>query len=157
MNQIKLLALAAFAACIFTAARAADYAVQANFWTATSITNVTAIATNLNAAIEVKKTDSFTIQAVLAFTNACAGTYDIQWTCSADGVTYVSAPAAPGASGWFSIPLTNGGAVVTWVTNISMGPCGYFRINYGTNQAGQSLTNASILGYVKPNRTSKDY
>ena len=157
MKQIKLLTLAAIAACSLTAARAADYAVQANFWTATSITNATGIASNLNAAIEVTKTDAFTIQVVLGFTNACAGTYDIQWTCSADGVNYVSAPAAPGASGWFSIPLTNGGAVVTWVTNVPMSSCGRWKINYGTNQAGQSLTNASVLGYVKPNRTSKDY
>jgi hypothetical protein len=138
-------------------ARAADYARQANFWTATSITNVTGVASNLNAAIEVTKTDSFTLQFALGFTNPCAGTYDVQWTTSADGLTYASAPAMPGASGWFSIPLTNAGAVVTWITNIPMASRGFWKINYGTNQAGQSLTNAQVLGYVKPNRTSRDY
>ncbi len=157
LSRFLLPLLCGFALISAFPARAADYAVQGNFWSATSITNATGIATNLNAAIEVKKTDSLTLQFVLGFTNACAGTYDVQWTSSADGVTYASAPAMPGASGWFSIPLTNGGAVVTWITNISIGSRGYYKLNWGTNQAGQSLTNASVLGYVKPRRTAQDY
>jgi len=138
-------------------ARAADYAVQKTFWSASSITNATGVATNVNAAIDLTKTADFTIQFVLAFTNACAGTYDVQWTTSADNSTYASAPAMPGASGWFSIPLTNGGTTVTWLTNISVASRGYWKLNWGTNQAGQSLTNAQVLGYMKPKRTSQDY
>lgn len=149
--------LCALAVLSRLSAFAGDYGPQRVFWSANSITNATGTASNVNAAIGVTQTAEFTLQAVFGFTNACAGTYDVQWTCSADNATYASAPAARGASGWFSIPLTNGGTTVTWITNIPMASLGFWKFNWGTNQAGQSLTNVYVTGWVKPKRTSQDY
>ena len=125
LSRFLALCLCALALAATLPARAGDYAVQKTFWSATSITNVTGIATNLAATIDLTQFSDFTLQFVLAFTNACAGTYDVQWTTSADNATYAGAPAAPGASGWFNIPLTNGGTTVTWMTNVPMSSCGF--------------------------------
>jgi len=152
------LTLAALTLAAMLPARAADYAIQKTFWNATSITNNAGVVTNLAATIDVTQFADFTLHVVLGFTNASAGTYDIAWTCSGDGNNFVSAPAAPGASGWFSIPLTNGGTVVTWVTNITtINAIGYWQIKYATNKAVQHLTNGYIVGWVKPKRTNRDF
>ena len=160
MKYFLQLALVLAANCVRVSA--GEYGPVATVWTASSITNATGIATNVgsltgSAVVPVTQTAEFTLQFVLGFTNACAGSYDVQWSTSASGVSFASAPAMPGASGWFSIPLTNGGAVVTWVTNFNMSSCGYWKLNFATNQAGQSLTNASVIAYMKPKRTNKDY
>ena len=166
MNKIKILLGSIFIASACCTARAASYGEGNTHWntfTGVGITNVTGIATNISATavgsayVDCRQSDGFTLQFTLAFTNACAGTYDVQWTSSADGVAYVASPAVPGASGWFSIPLTNGGTTVTWVTNVPMSTRGFWKFNWGTNQAGQSLTNAVVKAYIKPKRTAQDF
>ena len=157
VKSLSVLGLLA-AASIEESIHAADYAVEANFWIASSITNVATQTTNLNTQIQVTQFSDFGLEATLGFTNASAGTYDIAWSSSHDGINWADTGIGSiGCRGWFSIPLTNGGPVITWSTNITVNTCGYWRIEWGTNASVQHLTNAVIKGYVKPKRTNNDF
>lgn len=158
MNFTGAVMAAAILALFTLPVRAADYAVQKTFWSVTDFTNVTATATNLAQAIDVTQVSDFALQIKTGITNPSAGSLAIQWETSLDG-TFLTTnnPAAPGSSGWFSVPLTNSGTRTVWTTNITVGAVGYWRLSWLTNSAGQSITNVSITGYAKPKRTSRDY
>lgn len=126
-------------------------------------TNATATATNVGLVttnIGLTKYGDFDLQVTVSTTNAAAGTYDLTWQTSDDGINWVGAStptgsatvAVPGGSGWFSVPLTNAGTTIYWRTNIALNSAGYFRIGWATNNAGQSMTNQVIKVYVKPRR-----
>lgn len=119
-------------------------------------TNATSTATNVSAVasngVTLTKWSDFELEVKLGLTNPATGTYDIAWTTSDDATSWASAPAMPGASGWFSVPLTNGGAPVTWRTNITVGTAGYWRVTWATNASGQSMTQQIIRPYTKPRR-----
>lgn len=119
-------------------------------------TNVVGATTNVGALttgpVTLTKWQDFALSVDVGVTNASAGTLDIQWDTSLDGVTYTTAKAMPGASGWFSVPLTNSTTRIYWTTNITLNAVGYFRVSWVTNQAGQHITNLVIKAYKKPAR-----
>jgi hypothetical protein len=117
-------------------------------------TNATATATNVSAlstAVTLTKYGDFDLEVIIGVTNAATGTYDLRWSTSNDGTNYATSPAAPGASGWFSIPLTNAGTRVVWRTNIVTG-AGYWRVDWATNASGQHATQQVIRPWIKPSR-----
>lgn len=77
----------------------------------------------------------------------------IAWETSADGRNWCTAVDGSG-KGWFALPsnLGTAGATNTWVTNITVGAVGYWRIAWMTNGATQTLTNVGIRAWGKPNR-----
>lgn len=157
MNKISTFICLALGALLLgsSPATAQQYGPKTTFWGVNDFTNATGTASNLAAATTMTKNDQFTLWVVAGFTNPCAGNLNIQWDCSADGVNYLTTnnPTVSGSSGWFSIPLTNSGTKVVWATNITVGTLGFWRINWFTNAAGQSMTNVTIQAYVKPVRS----
>jgi hypothetical protein len=131
-------------------ARAAEWDAIGTFWRVTDFTNATATATNLDTAIDVREFSEFTLEVQAGLTNASTGTIDLRWTTSNDGTKYSAAPAAPGASGWFSVPLTGAGTSASWRTNIPVGSYRNWKISWSTNVAGQHMTNVLIRAYGKP-------
>lgn len=150
----SLLKLAALVAVIASAsfARAQQYGVLHTFWNVADFTNTTATATNLASAVTLTKTAKWTLWVVVGVTNPAAGTLDVRWDCSADGSNFLTTnnPAVPGSSGWFSIPLTNSGTKIVWATNMTADALGYWRLNWLTNAAGQSVTSITVQAYSKP-------
>jgi hypothetical protein len=152
LQHIMLLALLAL--CL-PQARAQQYA-------STTITNNTGAAvswgtgtaTNWNAAVSVPKFGDFalTVRVAQADTAGAAGTMDVRWSTSIDGTTWANGLNASGSSGWFSVPLTNSGAVITWNTNITLNSVGYWRIDWITNASGKTLTNFNVKVTTKPKR-----
>jgi hypothetical protein len=112
-------------------------------------TNATATASNVAGVATLTKYDQFSIEAVIALTNAAAGTLDVAWDTSNDNSSWATTGAG---LGWFSIPLTNGGAVIKWNTNITINSVGYWRARWITNASGQSATSIVIRAYIKPRR-----
>lgn len=111
-------------------------------------------ATNWAAPITLTKYDSFVLEINQGTASAAAGgTMDIRWSTSSDGTTWTTGLNQPGASGWFSAGVTNSAAgMARWRTNITVGSIGYWRIDWVTNQIGQTITNFSVKGYLKPKR-----
>lgn len=140
--SIGLLALMAFGVS------AQQYGVHATLVNLQG-TNVTATATNVAAILGANKFDSFALDVFWGLTNAATGSLDVRWDTSCDGSNFSSSPAAAGSSGWFSVPLTNAGLVGCWMTNLTVGDIGYWRINWITNNTGQSMTNIVIKAIRK--------
>jgi hypothetical protein len=117
-------------------------------------TNATATATNVGALghVAATKYDYFTLQVIVGATNASAGTYDIRWSTSADGTNWTTAPAAPGSSGWFSVPLTNTTIPMVWQTNITVNGIGFWRVDWATNASAHHVTQQVIRAWGKPRR-----
>ena len=156
-----IIAVIGFIAALGAPVKAADYAVQKTFWSwVGGQTNLNTTATNLAAAIDVTQFTDFALQVSCVFTNTdLSGGIDIRWDTSIDNVNYSGQVVSPGSSGWFRIPVpaTNVANRVTWTTNITVGAVGYWRLAWLTNQAGQAITNLSIVGRVKPKRTNADF
>lgn len=152
MKLLKSLALVAILSAFALPARAQQYGPLHTFWNVADFTNATATATNLASAVTLTKTAKWTLWVVVGVTNPAAGTLDVRWDCSADGSTFLTTnnPAVPGSSGWFSIPLTNSGTKIPWATNMTSDALGYWRLNWLTNAAGQSVTSITIQAYSKP-------
>jgi hypothetical protein len=155
MNLIKhFCGLAALIALGFAAtpAKAQQYRVLHTFWNVGDFTNATATATNLASTVTLTKTDKWTLWVVVGVTNPAAGSLALQWDCSADGTTFLTTnnPAVSGSSGFFSIPLTNSGTKIVWATNMTADSLGYWRLNWLTNSAGQSVTSIVVQAYAKP-------
>lgn len=165
MNKFKfnlgvriITALTVLFSC-FTALKteAVEYSPAATFWYFTGATNIPGNATNLSAAvIDCRNYKEFVLSINCGLTNPSAGgTLDFQWTTSSDGVNFCSIPVCPKASGWFSVPLTNGGTNFSFSTNIVVDSIGYWRINWLTNNTlGAHATNFLIQGYQKPEKRS---
>lgn len=142
--------------------RAGDYAVQKTFWSfAGTWTNSPAVVTNLAAAIDVTQVTDFSLQVVAKTTNAAVGgSLDFVWETSLDGsnwpTSYTNNAANSRTTGWFSALVTNNVTTV-WVTNITVDSIGYWRIRSLTNATSGNFTNLSIVGYIKPKRTNRDY
>lgn len=150
-----LVILALFAITIPQLTRAAEFSPIKTVWSfAGTDTNNPTVATNLASIIDVREFTEIGLQFRFGLTNASTGTITVQWDTSMDGVNFCANPACPGTSGWFAVPLTNGGTFTTWTTNITVGSFGYYRINYMTNVAVQHFTNAQVLAYAKPSKTS---
>jgi hypothetical protein len=102
--------------------------------------------------------DSFALEVRTGLTNASAGTIDLAWQTSLDGVNWgnsglgAGGGAGGGSSGWFSVPLTNGGTACVWSTNVTVGSMGYWRISWATNNSTQNATNWVIKAWPKPRR-----
>lgn len=143
-------------------AHAGDYGVQKTFWSfAGTWTNSPAVVTNLAAAIDVTQTADFALQIVAKTTNAAVGgSLDFVWETSLDGSNwptgYTNNAANSRTTGWFSALVTNNVTTV-WVTNITVDSIGYWRIRSLTNNTSGNFTNLSIVGYIKPKRTNRDY
>ncbi len=141
---------------------AGDYAVQKTFWSfAGTWTNSPAVVTNLAAAIDVTQVTDFALQIVAKTTNAAVGgSLDFVWETSLDGsnwpTSYTNNAANSRTTGWFSALVTNNVTTV-WVTNITVDSIGYWRIRSLTNATSGNFTNMSIVGYIKPKRTNRDY
>ncbi len=154
----KLLSLPLLAAALITLAP--PVGAQEQYGTQNTLVSLPIIAwatgspTNFAATTTQTKWGEFdlVITTGQADTAGAAGTLDLQWTTSTDGTAFVTGKAVPGASGWFSIPLTNTAAVITWRTNIALPTAGYWRMNYLTNASGKTLTNLVIKTVVKPMR-----
>jgi len=151
-------ALMALLAFITPPAKAADFALDKTFWSVANFTNNTGTATNLAQAMDCQRVADFSLEVRTGNTNPSAGSLSIFWETSNTGNWLVTnTPALTGSAGWFSVPLTNSGTKTIWTTNITVGPTRYWRISWVTNQVGQHMTNVFIAGYVKPQRTSRDY
>jgi len=164
MNKIKsLLALAALAAFTLTppAARAADYAVQKTFWSfAGTWTNSPTVVSNLNAAIDCTQFTDFSLAVIAKATNNAggAGGFSIVWETSPNGSDWPQdTNQISRAVGWFSIPIQSNAVTTVWTTNITMDAIGYYRIRHITNNCNMNYTNISLVGYVKPKRTNRDF
>lgn len=131
--------------------QAADYGVQKQFWAVNNFTNVTGTVTNLASVADVTQYNDFQFVVFGAATNACAGTLDVVWTTSGDNSHFCSA-VCPQNRGWFSIPLTNLGTAFAWQTNVTVTSLGYWKVDYITNSAGQSITNITVNAYAKPTK-----
>lgn len=156
---LSAVALAVLAAAFLLppAARAADYGVSKTIWSVPNFTNNPANATNLAAVVDCTQVTDFALHVKIGLTNVSTGTYDVRWTTSGDNSTFGSSPAATGSSGWFSIPLTGGGTVITWTTNIPVNSVGYWKFDWGTNVAAQHMTSVVMRAYAKPKRQNSDY
>jgi hypothetical protein len=157
----RTLALALLALALTTPQlKAADYAVQKTFWSfAGTWTNSPTIVTNLNAAIDVTQFTDFALLVKAAGTNNSvgAGSFDIVWETSLDGVNWPGTTNQIGRTiGWFSAPYQSNSFNSVWVTNITVDAIGYWRIRHVTNQCNMNFTNLTIAGYVKPKRTARD-
>lgn len=154
---LKLLAVVALLALCSPAAKAQQYGSIATLWNAPNATNVAAGGTsNLASVVTLTKYDNFALQFDLIATNAtaAAGTFDVYWDTSADGLNYSGASKPGGfvgSSGWFGVPVTNS-LRTTFVTNITVNSVGYWRINWITNNSGVCFTNMLIRAYAKPKR-----
>lgn len=131
-------------------ASAADYGVQQTFWSVTDFTNAPGTATNLASFVDVRQFSEFYLEVKTGLTNASAGTIDLRWATSADGVNYCSTFPCPGNTGWFSTHLTNGATSTTWITNVTVNSAGYWGIIWATNNSAQHMTNITIRAYAKP-------
>jgi hypothetical protein len=151
-SLLKFIALCAFTTALALPARAQQYRALHTFWDVANFTNLTATASNLASTVSLTKTEKWTLWCVIGVTNPAAGSLALQWDCSADGTTFLTTnnPAASGSSGWFSIPLTNSGTKIVWATNITADSLGYWRLNWLTNSAGQSITSITVQAYSKP-------
>lgn len=138
---MKKTILALLAVAGISGAAQAQHALHTTLWNATAFTNNPAGTTNLNASVDSRIHAGFDLEFVIGMTNASAGSLGVGFDMSNNGTTWM-----PGA---FAIPLTNGGTVVTWRTNISTATCRYWRLSWVTNSAVQHITNASVKAYVK--------
>jgi hypothetical protein len=104
MNMKKLFLSALCALGLVAPAMSQNYGEVGTFWQVTNFTNNPAVATNLNAMIDVRYWDYFTLQVTGGLTNASTGSLDIQWCQSGDGSNFDTCPSAGIGSGWFRSP-----------------------------------------------------
>lgn len=156
-HLVKYLALVAFLlALLAPPARAADqygYVTVTNN-TGTAVAWATGGATNWAAPITLVKHEEFVLEISQGTASAAAGgTIDVRWSTSSDGTTWTTGLNQSGNSGWFSAGVTNSAAgMARWRTNITVGSIGYWRIDWATNQIGQTITNFNVRAYLKPKR-----
>jgi len=150
-SLLAVLAVLALAATVPTV-RAAEYAPIGTVWSAPNFTNATGTATNLAVTIDCTTTTDFSLTFEFGLTNPAAGSFNCRWEKSATRNFLITNIANHADSGWFAVPLTNRGTKTVWTTNITMDAIGYYRIVWGTNQIGQSVTSALVRAYAKPAR-----
>jgi hypothetical protein len=134
---------------------------QKTFWSfAGTWTNGPTIVTNLNAAIDCTSVTDFSLSLIAYGTNnaGATGSFNVVWETSPDGANWPKDTNQISRSvGWFSIPVSSNDVKTVWTTNITMDAIGYWRLRHLTNAANMNYTNISIAGWIKPQRTKKDY
>lgn len=155
---VKITLVTALLGCfIGSKTEAASYGVANTFWTFTASaggTNIPGTATNLASAVNCTYYDEFVLSVQCGLTNPSVGTLDIRWSKGMDGVNFCTIPNCPPSSGWFSVPLTNGGTNFVWTTNIVVDSIGHWRLDWLTNNCtGAHATNFLIEAYQKPIRS----
>lgn len=106
---------------------------------------------NINGVVSATKWDEFLLAINFKLNGAGTTPINFTWQRSADGTSYGTTLG----DGQGSFTITPAGTTqVNFLTNITMGSAGYWRLSYITNASGanEAITNLVIKAWQKPKR-----